>query len=197
MFLRASSRFRRISRRAPGSVNRRESPLVPRDVDGLRTGRGAAAAAAWIFRGGARPTAARGRFRGDESRRRRGRDVDIPRGSRRRRGRDVDIPWERVAAPPMRTFRGGGPFPTRGAEPEIQRRLAAPPRPRRGYSVGTGRRGCDADVPRRRVAATRDADVRKRPSRAGSAGRCRRTGGRARRPWTPRPRRRSGRSGAY
>ena len=36
-------------------------------------------------------------FRGDGSRRRRGRDVEIPRRSRRRRGRDVDVPRRRAA----------------------------------------------------------------------------------------------------
>ena len=53
------------------------------------TGRGAAASASWIFRG-------------DELRRRRGRELDIPCGdeSRRRRGWDVDSPWRRVAAAP-------------------------------------------------------------------------------------------------
>ena len=38
------------------------------------------------------------------------------------------------------------------------RRVAAPPRRQRAYSVGTNR-GCDTDVPRRRVAAVTQIDV--------------------------------------
>ena len=57
-----------------GVFDHRESPPVPLDVDGSWTSRGTAAAATWIFRGG--HDAAPGS--GGESRRRRGRGVDIP-----------------------------------------------------------------------------------------------------------------------
>ena len=65
--------------------------LIPyfRRVDIPQTGRGDAAAATWMFRGGEswrRRGCDRWTFRGD--------------GSRRRRGRDVDIPWRRVVATP-------------------------------------------------------------------------------------------------
>ena len=60
--------------------------LYFRRADLPKTGRGDAAAATWIFRG-------------DESRRCRGRDADIPwrRESRRRRGRDAEISRRRLA----------------------------------------------------------------------------------------------------
>ena len=59
-------------------------------------------------------------YSSDESRRRRGRDVDIPRSRRRR---DLAIPWRRVATPPR---------PRRGYS-----MMATTPRP--GYSVETSR----------------------------------------------------------
>ena len=100
-----------------------------RRADVRGRGRGEAAAAARIFRGGGRgrgdAAAAARIFRGD--------------GSRRRRGCRADIPWGRgrgEAAAAARIFRGGG--------------VAATPRLPRGYSVGTGsrrRRGCRADIP--------------------------------------------------
>ena len=55
------------------------------------------------------------------------RRADLPlMASRRRRGRDADIPWRRVAAAATWTFR-------RGRDADIPwRRVAATPRPRRG-----------------------------------------------------------------
>ena len=96
----------------------------PRRYCSAETSRGAATATAWIVRG-------------DESRRRRGRDVDRPwrrvaaatawmfRGdeTRRRRGRDVDRPWRRVAAP--RPQRGYSAETSRGAVGASPRALAS------------------------------------------------------------------------
>ena len=73
-----------------------------------KPGSDAAAAATWIVPG-------------DESRRRRGRDVDSPRGRVRRRGRSADMPVE--------TSRGAAAAATRICP---RRRVAARPRPRRG-----------------------------------------------------------------
>ena len=83
---------------AAAAPERRDLATAVAARAGMETGRGDAAAATWIFRG-------------DGSRRRRGRDADIPwrRESRRRRGWDADIP---------------------------RRRVATTPRPRRGYSEG-------------------------------------------------------------
>ena len=103
---------------------------------GVRRGHSAesrrgAAAATWTFRGDRFAATPRPRRAGDESRRRRGYDVDIPR--RRIRGDagcDVDIPRRRIrgdAAAATWIFRGDG--------------FAATPRPRRGHSVQVARLG--------------------------------------------------------
>ena len=62
--------------------------------------------------------------------------------------RDIDIPWRQVAAPP-RPRRGYSAVTSRGAAADIPwYSVAARPRPRRGYSVVTSRRrDRDVDIP--------------------------------------------------
>ena len=114
----------------------------------MATSRGNAAAATRIFRGG---------------------------GSRRRRGRDVDIPWRRFAATRRRRGRDADRR-RRGCDAKIsQRRVAETPRPRRGDSLGMSlgdaatrtfrgdesrrRRGRDAEIPWRRVDAAAETRI--------------------------------------
>ena len=79
------------------------------------------------------------RFRGDESRRRRGCDADVPRrsASRRRRGCDVEIPWRRASAAATRTFRGDEP---RGAAAAATRTFRGDQPRAAGTTTGTRRR---------------------------------------------------------
>ena len=89
----------------------------------------------------AAPRLRRGFIRGDKSRRRHGRDVDLSEETSRG-----------AAAATTRIFRGG--------------RVAARPRPRRGY-IRSGRRGRDADVRKRRGPRYADASKTrfKKPAR--------------------------------
>ena len=83
----------------------------PRRGDSVETGRSDAAAATW-------------KFRGDES--------------PRRRGRDLEIPSRRVAAMPR--LRRGDSVETRRRDAATRRRVAATPRPRRPLGTAASRR---------------------------------------------------------
>ena len=124
-------------------------------------------------------------------------------GSRRRRGRDAEIPQRRVAATP-RVPRGDSAKTgdAAGATWIFRRRIAATPRVPHGYS-GDGsrrRRGCHMDIPRRRAAATprlplgKSGDEQRPPLRGTSADRASTLGPRRRRRDGPDPRTRTPRA---
>ena len=161
--------------------------LVPLDVDGPRTGRGAAAAAARIFRGGATtaarrcagigpgdPKGARPRRRRGCPRRRRGAaatpppsgpTLDVLRGSRngpRRQTRSTQVlRGRRPLLHGLRELRKGGPRHGRG---RVRRRVGGPHRgraaPPRGDVVGVVVRGRREARLLRRLAARGHRRVR-------------------------------------
>ena len=132
-----------------------------------RTGRGDAAAATW-------------KFRGDESRRRRGCDADILRrrvaatpwlrrgnSAETRRGDAVDIRWRRDAATPW-TFRGDETRRRRGRDVDIRRRrVAAAPAATWTSDLGGTRGDVDIRSLDRRTPQVRRPDAHPLPRHGG------------------------------